>query len=107
MVEVFDKLGIGEQVKAKTKQTPSGTQIADFLAAGDADIGFQQISELLHAKGINYLGPVPADFQNYTIYSEAISASSANADIAKAFIAALRAPLTQAIVRASGMDQSE
>jgi molybdate transport system substrate-binding protein len=104
MVDVFSKLGIGEQVKAKTKQPPSGAQIADFLAAGDADIGFQQISELLHAKGINYLGPVPADLQNYTTYSAAISAGSANADVAKTLLEALRAPSTQAIVRASGMD---
>ena len=104
MVEVFTKLGIGEQVKAKIKQPPSAAQIADFLAAGNADIGFQQISELLHAKGINYLGPVPGDLQNYTTYSAAISAGSANADVAKALLAALRAPSTQAIVRASGME---
>ena len=104
MVEVFTKLGIGEQVKVKTKQLPSGAQIADFLAAGDADIGFQQISELLHAKGINFLGPVPADSQNYTTYSAAISAASANADVAKALLSALRAPSTQVIVRASGME---
>jgi len=104
MVEVFAKLGIGEQVKAKTKQPPSGAQIAEFLAAGDAEIGFQQISELLHAKGINYLGPVPADLQNYTIYSAAVSAGSSNADVAMALLAALRAPATQAMVRASGME---
>jgi len=104
MVEVFSKLGVGEQVKAKTKQPPSGAQISDFLAAGEAEIGFQQISELLHAKGINYLGPVPADLQNYTIYSAALHASTASADVAKALLAALRAPSTQAIVRASGME---
>ena len=104
MVEVFAKLGVGEQLKAKTKQPPSGAQIADFLAAGEADLGFQQISELLHAKGIHYLGPVPADLQNYTIYLAAIHASAANADGPKAFLAALRSPSTQAVVRASGME---
>ncbi len=104
MVDVFAKLGVGERVKAKTRQPPSGAQIADFLAAGEADIGFQQISELLHAKGINYLGPVPAELQSYTIYSSAVHAARANADVAMALLAALRAPSTQAIVRASGMD---
>jgi molybdate transport system substrate-binding protein len=104
MVEVFSRLGIGEQLKAKTRQPPSGAQIADFLAAGEADIGFQQISELLHAKGINYLGPVPADLQSYTIYSAGMHTGTANADAAKALLAALRAPSTQAIVRASGME---
>lgn len=104
MVEVFSKLGIGEQVKAKTKQPPSGAQIADFLASGEADLGFQQVSELLHAKGIHYLGPVPADLQNYTIYSAAIHAGAANADAAKALLAALRSASVQSVVRASGME---
>lgn len=104
MVEVFTKLGVGEQLKAKTKQPPSGAQIADFLAAGEADLGFQQVSELLHAKGIRYLGAIPADLQNYTIYSAALHASATNADAAKALLAALRSPAVQAIVRSTSME---
>jgi len=104
MVEVFSRLGVGEQVKAKTKQPPSGAQIADFLASGEAELGFQQVSELLHAKGIHYLGPVPDDLQNYTIYSAAIHTDASNADAAKALLAALRSPSAQAAVRASGME---
>ncbi|NMG77212.1 molybdate ABC transporter substrate-binding protein [Aromatoleum diolicum] len=104
MVEVFSKLGVGEQLNAKTKQPPSGAQIADFLAAGEADLGFQQVSELLHAKGIHYLGPIPVDLQNYTIYSAALHASAANVDVAKALLEALRSPTVQVIVRTSGME---
>lgn len=104
MVEVFSKLGIGEQLNAKTKQPPSGAQVADFLSAGVADLGFQQVSELQHAKGIHYLGPIPADLQNYTIYSAAIHTNAANVDAAKALLAALRSPTVQAIVRTSGME---
>ena len=104
MVEVFAKLGVGEQMKAKTKQPPSGAQIADFLAAGDADIGFQQVSELLHAKGIQYLGPVPGEMQNYTIYSAATHSGSANTEAAKALLTALRSSPVQAVIRATGME---
>jgi molybdate transport system substrate-binding protein len=104
MLEVFAKLGVGEQLKEKTRQPPSGSQIAEFLAAGQADLGFQQISELLHAKGIQYLGPVPVDLQNYTIYSAAMHAGAANTDAAKALLAALRSTSVQAVVRASGME---
>lgn len=104
MVEVFTRLGVGEQLKAKTKQLPSGAQIADFLAAGEADVGFQQASELLHAKGIRYLGPIPAELQNYTIYSAALHAGAVNADAARALLEALRSPTVQAIVRNSGME---
>jgi molybdate transport system substrate-binding protein len=104
MVEVFTKLGIGEPLKAKTKQPPSGAQIADFLAAGDADLGFQQVSELLHAKGIHYLGALPTDLQSYTIYSAAIHAGAVNPETAKALLVALRSPAVKAVVSNSGME---
>jgi molybdate transport system substrate-binding protein len=104
MLEAFVKLGLGEQLKAKTQQSPSGAQVADILAKGEADIGFQQISELLHAPGIRYLGPVPADLQNYTIYAAALHARAPNAEAAKALLSTLRAPATQALIRASGME---
>jgi molybdate transport system substrate-binding protein len=104
MVEAFTKLGIGEPLKAKTMQPPSGAQIADFLAAGDADLGFQQVSELLHAKGIHYLGPLPADLQSYTIYSAAIHAGAANPEMARALLAALRSPAVKEVVSKSGME---
>ena len=104
MVEAFSRLGVGEQLKAKTKQPSSGAQIADVLAAGDADLGFQQVSELLHAKGIQFLGPIPADLQNYTIYSAALHVNTANANAARALLEALRSPTVQAIVRTSGME---
>ena len=104
MVDVFSKLGIGEQLRVKTKQPPSGAQIAELLAAGEADIGFQQISELIHAKAINYLGPVPRELQSYTTYSAAVHSGSPNADLAGVLLEALRAPATQSVVRASGME---
>lgn len=104
MVEMFARLGLGEQMKPKTRQPPSGAQIADYLAAGEAELGFQQVSELLHAKGIQYLGPLPAELQNYTVYSAAVHVSAANGEAAKALLAALRSPSTQAVIRASGME---
>jgi molybdate transport system substrate-binding protein len=104
MVEVFAKLGVGEQVKAKTKQPPSGAQIADFLASGEVELGFQQVSELLHAKGIHYLGSLPVDLQSYTIYSAAIHADAPNADAGKALLTNLRSPAAQVVIRASGLE---
>ncbi len=104
MVEVFTRLEIAELLKAKTRQPPSGAQIADFLAAGDADLGFQQVSELLHAKGIHYLGALPADLQSYTIYAAALHAGAANPEAAKALLAALRSLAVKAVVSKSGME---
>lgn len=104
MVEVFGKLGIGDQLKAKTKQPPSGAQISDFLASGEAEIGFQQVSELLHARGIQFLGSLPSDLQSYTVYSAAIHAGATNPDAARALLSALKAPSAATVVRASGME---
>lgn len=104
MVEAFGRLGIADQMKVKTKQPPSGSQIADFLASGEADIGFQQVSELIHAKGIHFLGPVPAELQHYTIYSGALHANAQNSTCAREFLTALRSAPVQAIVRTTGMD---
>jgi molybdate transport system substrate-binding protein len=104
MVDVFNRMGIGEQMKPKLKQPPSGAQIADFLASGGADLGFQQVSELLHAKGIQYLGPVPAEIQSYTIYSAALHANATNPEAAKMLLTAFKAPSVATVVRESGME---
>ena len=104
MVEVFAKLGVSEQLKAKTRQPASGAQIADFLASGDAAVGFQQVSELLHAKGIRYLGLLPAELQNYTVYSAAIHSSATDVGIIQQLLAAFRSSSVQAVVRTTGME---
>jgi molybdate transport system substrate-binding protein len=104
MVDVFGRLGVGEALKAKTKQPPSGAQIADFLASGEADLGFQQVSELLHAKGVHFLGPIPAELQSYTIYSAAVHAGAQNAACARELVANLRSGPVQSVVRSTGME---
>ena len=55
LVELFKKMGIADQIKDKVKQTPSGVQVGDIVARGDADLGFQQVSELLSLEGY----PIP------------------------------------------------
>jgi molybdate transport system substrate-binding protein len=61
MLSVFEKLGIADQVKGKLKQTPSGVFVGTLIANGDAEVGFQQIAELVHFAGIDYVGPLPGD----------------------------------------------
>jgi len=60
---LFDRLGIADQMKDKSKQTSPGVRVAQYLASGEADLGFQQVSELVHETGIDFLGPLPADIQ--------------------------------------------
>ena len=60
------RMGVAEEAKAKTIQTAPGVPVAEYLRRGEVDFGFQQVSELVHEGGIAYLGPLPADIQNYT-----------------------------------------
>lgn len=69
LADLFKRMGITDQIKDKVKQTPSGVQVGEVVARGEADLGFPQVSELLHLKGIHYLGPLPADIQHVTVFS--------------------------------------
>ena len=102
--DLFDRLGVGERIKSKVRQPPSGAQITDFLARGDAELGFQQVSELIHAKGVTYLGALPTEIQSYTVYSAAIHAKSAQPEATQTFLRTLRQAEVAASVRKSGMD---
>jgi molybdate transport system substrate-binding protein len=102
--QLFQKLGVAEQIKHKIKQPPSGAQIGDLLARGEAELGFQQVTELVHAKGFQYLGPLPAEVQNYTIWSAAVHTASTVPEAAGALVRALGAPQSASVIRASGME---
>jgi molybdate transport system substrate-binding protein len=104
IAELLKKLGIAEQVKDRVKQPPSGVQISQLIARGDADLGFQQISELLHAKGIQYLGPLPASIQNMTIYSIGVHTAALAPDAAKTLVKVLSGPGAAPIIKKIGME---
>lgn len=100
--QLFQKLGVADQIKQKIK--PSGAQIGDLIARGDIELGFQQVTELVHAKGLQYLGPLPAEVQGYTIWSAAVHTGSKEPEAAEAFVKALSAPEAAAAIRSSGME---
>jgi molybdate transport system substrate-binding protein len=104
VADLFKKMGIADQIKEKVKQTPSGVQVGEVVARGEADLGFQQVSELLHVKGIDYLGPLPADIQHITVFSAGLHAAAAAPDAAKALTKFLTAPEAGPIIRKTGME---
>lgn len=101
---LFAKLGVAEEIKGRLLKTPSGVQVADVLARGDADLGFQQVSELVHAKGIEFLGPLPAAIQNTTIFAGAVHAGSKSPDAARAFLQFIVGPGSANALRHHGME---
>ena len=60
IASLFESMGIADQVKAKLKQTPSGVAVGSIIANGEVEIGFQQVSELIHFPGVDYVGPLPS-----------------------------------------------
>jgi molybdate transport system substrate-binding protein len=101
---LLGKLGIADQVKSKLKQTPSGVFVGSFIANGDVEIGFQQVSELAHFPGIDYVGPLPADIQNVTVFSSGIQAGATSVEAAKAWITFLTSPAAAAVFKSKSMD---
>ena len=68
LTDLFRRLGIADKIKSKLRQTPTGVFVGSILASGEVGIGFQQVSELSHYPGIDYVGPLPADIQNVTVF---------------------------------------
>ncbi len=104
LADLFKKMGIADQIKDKVKQTPSGVQVGEVVARGEADLGFQQVSELLHLEGIHYLGPLPADIQHTTVFSAGLHTAAPAPDAARALTKFLTAPEAAAVIKRSGME---
>jgi len=104
VVSLIERLGIADQVKPKLKQVPSGTRIETIIASGEAEIGFQQISELIHAPGIEYIGPLPPDVQKITVFAAGLCAGAKQPDAAKALVKALTTPEAAVVIKQHGMD---
>lgn len=101
---LFRKMGIADAIKAKVTQTPSGTLVGDVVARGDADLGFQQVSELVHVKGIAFLGPLPADIQHVTVFAAGLHAAAKQPNAAKTLVKFLTAPEAAPLIRKTGME---
>ncbi len=104
MLGVFEKLGIAGEVKGKLKQTPSGVFVGTLIASGETEIGFQQISELVHFAGIDYVGPLPGELQRMTVFSAGIHAGAKQADAARALVKFITAPAAVSVIRKHGLE---
>jgi molybdate transport system substrate-binding protein len=104
MQSVFERLGVADQIKGKLKQTPSGVFVGTLIASGETEIGFQQISELVHFPGIDYVGPLPGDLQRMTVFSAGVHAGAKQANAARDLVRFLTAPGAAAVIRKHGLE---
>lgn len=101
--EMFQKLGIAEEMKDKARKVPA-TPVGEIVAHGDAEIGFQQISELKPVAGIEIVGPLPAELQKITVFSAGIAAVSKEQEAGRTLIKFLASPGARDAITKSGMD---
>jgi len=101
--ELFPRLGIADQIKAKSRRIES-ERVGNVVARGDAEVGFQQISELLPIEGIDYVGPLPDELQSVTVFSAGIAVGAKNVEGAKALIKYLTSPAVAPVIKKSGLE---
>jgi len=102
---LLQRLGIAAELAPKIRKV-EGEPVGQVVARGEAEIGFQQVSELLPVAGIDFVGPLPADIQEITVFAAGIPASASHPDAARALIEFLTSPVAAPIIRKCGMEQA-
>ena len=101
--KLLDRLGIADAVNAKAVLVQGGA-VADHIADGEAEIGVHQISEILGVAGTVLVGPLPAEIQNFTVYSAGVSVAAADAVAASGLVKFLSGAHALPIIKAKGME---
>jgi molybdate transport system substrate-binding protein len=103
VAKLLEKLGIADQVNAKAVLVHGGA-VADHIADGEAEIGVHQISEILPVEGVTLVGPLPAEIQNYTVYTAGVGAATKDKTNAEALVKFLSGSHALPIIKAKGME---
>ena len=104
LAKLFERWGIAESVQARLVQAPPGVPVGSLVAEGKADLGFQQLSELMSLPGIDVIGPLPPTIQIVTTFSAGLAATSTQPEAVRAMLAFLRSPATAQAKRDNGME---
>jgi molybdate transport system substrate-binding protein len=104
--ELFQKLGIADRIKGKIIKIEA-TPVGEAVASGNAEIGFQQISELLPVRGIGIVGPLPPGAQRVTFFAAGIPVTAKNPEAAKRLIQWLASPAAYAAIHKSGLEPAK
>lgn len=104
LAKLFERWGIATDIAPRMVQAPPGVPVGSLVASGQVDLGFQQLSELIHLPGIDVLGPLPAEIQITTTFSAGIATTATQVNSAQALLAFLASPQTADAKRKQGME---
>jgi molybdate transport system substrate-binding protein len=104
LAKVFDRLGIVEQMKAKTKSQKTAERVPQAVAAGEAELGFAPSTVLLSVSGVELVGPFPPELQTYIVLTTGVGAAAKQPDAAKALINYLTTPDAVTVIKAKGLE---
>ena len=103
---LFAKLGVAEEIAGKSRKVrgpPSGEPVAAVVARGEAEIGFQQVAELIHVPGISFVGPLPAEVQPVFTFAGVLTGSVQQPDAANALLRFLASPEAAPVISKAGL----
>ena len=103
---LFRKLGVADQVAGKSRKVrgpPSGEPVAAVVARGEAEIGFQQVSELIHVPGVTFVGTIPAELQPGFTFVGALTSTARQPEAASALIRFLGSPEAASAITKAGL----
>jgi len=106
IVTMLKKLGVYDQVSSKASVTKANEPVGERVARGEAEIGFHQLSELIPVKGIDIIGPLPAELQQITLFSGALHAAAKEPAAATALARFLTAPAAIEILKKHGLESA-
>jgi molybdate transport system substrate-binding protein len=103
---MFEQLGIAAEMAPKVRLAAGGPngRVSVLISSGEADIGLQQVSELMSNPDVEVIGMLPPELQQITIYSAAVTTNAREVEAAKTLIKALSAPSAAPIYKAKGLD---
>jgi molybdate transport system substrate-binding protein len=104
LLPLFDRLGIGNEIKSKLRLTAGGPGSFQAVISGDAELGFSQMTEVIAASGVDGIGALPADVQNLTTFVAAVPNGARQAAAAKALIDFLKSPKAVSVFKSKGLE---
>jgi molybdate transport system substrate-binding protein len=103
LLRLFDRWGITQAVRERLVQAPPGVPVGTLVARGEVELGFQQLSELMHLEGIDVIGSMPSGLEIVTTFSGGVCTASRQPDAARALLDYIRSPAVDGIRRRHGM----